>query len=74
MSDRPNRAEVVTAAVVIVSAALALSAQRAAQGVGDARPDAVAWHGAWQMYSKLAHYFGRKALRAEQLYWEAVQS
>lgn len=59
----------------LVLVALSLSAQRAATGVGSVRgADAVAFHGAWQMYRRLALFFGERALAAETAYWNAVKA
>jgi hypothetical protein len=69
-----SREEAVTAAVILGVAALGAAAQRAARGVGTATPDAVAWHGAMSMYSRIATWAGRKALAAEAEYWKAVRS
>lgn len=69
-----SREEAVTAAVILAGAALTVAAQRAARGVGSATPDAVAWHGAMSMYSRIAAWAGRKALVAEGEYWKAVRS
>lgn len=60
----------VLAAVLLLTA---VSAQRTAAGVGFAGGDAAAYHGAWQLYRRLAELFGRAALRAEAAYWQAVQ-
>lgn len=62
-----------TLVVTLAVLAVAVSAQRSAAGVGTASSDAVAHHGAWQMYRRLALYFGRQALRAEANYWQAVK-
>lgn len=59
-------------AVVLLAMVTAASAQRAAAGVGTATPDAVAYHGAWQLYRRLAVFFGTRALLAEHAYWRAV--
>lgn len=59
----------VTAAAAVVSA---YGARRAA-GTASVPPEAVALHGAAQVYGGLAAYFGRHALRAEARYWEAVR-
>lgn len=68
-----TRQEALTATLVVVTVAAGISAQRAARGVGEATPDAVAWHGAMNLYRNLAVFFGKQALRAEAAYWKAVQ-
>lgn len=62
--------------IIVVMAGLlllAVSAQQQAAGVGTARGDAATYHGAWQLYRRLAEAFGRAALRAEASYWKAVR-
>lgn len=61
-----------TLVVTLAVLSVAVSAQRSAAGVGVAPSDAVAYHGAWQLYRRLAEMFGRAALRAEANYWRAV--
>lgn len=56
---------------VAVCVAAAVSARRKAPP-GALPADAVAYHGAWQLYRNLAVYFGKRALVAEARYWEVV--
>lgn len=54
-----------------VAVASAYGARRAA-GTASVPPEAVAFHGAAELYRNLALFFGKQALRAEARYWEAV--
>lgn len=60
----------VTAAAAVASA---YGARRTAGSSASVPPEAVALHGAAQLYGSLAAFFGRQALRAEARYWEAVR-
>jgi len=60
--------------VLVALATTAVSAQRAAAGVGVAQGEAAAYHGAWQVYRRIALWSGMRALRAEAAYWRAVQA
>lgn len=54
-------------------AATVSSARRAARDVPGAVPaDAVAYHGAMELYRTLAVYFGKKAMAAELRYREVI--
>lgn len=64
--------DVAAAALLLLAVGTAVSAQRAAKGVGRANPEAVAYHGAMQLYRTLAVHFGKRAMLAEQAYWKAV--
>jgi hypothetical protein len=59
--------------VVFLGAAVAASvgARRAASGAA-VPPEAVAFHGASELYRTLAVFFGKGALAAEARYWEVV--
>jgi hypothetical protein len=67
-----TRDEKLSIALVGFTLCAAVSAQRAAKGVGTARPEAAAFYGAMQLYRNLAIYFGKRALLAEAAYWRAV--
>lgn len=54
------------------AAASAYGARRSAVAGSQVPPEAVALHGAAQLYQSLALFFGRQALRAESHYWKAV--
>lgn len=69
-----NGRDAVTAGILVLAIATALSARKAAAGVGTASPDAIAYHGAMQLYRNLAVFFGKRALLAEIAYWKAVQT
>jgi hypothetical protein len=60
--------------IVFLGAAVAsvAGARRAASGAS-VSPEAVAFHGATELYRTLAVFFGNQALRAEARYWEAVR-
>jgi hypothetical protein len=59
----------VTAAAAV---ATAYGARRAAWSGAQVPPEAVALHGAAELYRSLAVYFGKQALRAEAHYWKVV--
>lgn len=59
------------AAIALVAAAT-ISARKRAPLAASVPADAVAYHGAWQLYRTLAVFFGKKALVAEAHYWEVV--
>jgi hypothetical protein len=61
-----------TTALTIVMVLAAISAQRAARGVGVAKPEAAAYHAAAGLYRNLSLFFGQRALLAEAAYWKAV--
>lgn len=60
--------------IVFLGAAIAsvAGARRAAAGA-TVSPEAVAFHGAAELYRNLAMFFGKRALAAEARYWEAVR-
>lgn len=60
---------VVCAAAAVASA---YGARRAATSGAQVSPEAVAFHGAAELYRNLALFFGKQALRAEAHYWKAV--
>lgn len=59
----------ITAAAALASA---VGARRAA-GAATVSPEAVAFHGAAELYRNLAMFFGKRALACEARYWEAVK-
>lgn len=61
-------------AVVCLGAAVASAygARRAAWAGATVPAEAVALHGAAELYRSLAVFFGKQALRAEANYWKAV--
>jgi hypothetical protein len=67
-----DRSEKISIILIVVTAAAAISSQRNAKGVGTPAPEAMVYHAASQLYSKLALYFGRRALEAEASYWKLV--
>lgn len=60
---------VITAAAAVASA---IGARRAAAAGARVSPEAVAFHGAAELYRNLALWFGKQALRAEAAYWKEV--
>lgn len=54
------------------AAVTAYNARRAAVPGATVPAEAVALHGAAELYGRLALYFGRQALRAEASYWKVV--
>lgn len=62
-------------AVVFLGAAVAsaVGARRAA-GAASVPAEAVAFHGAAELYRNLAVFFGKRALAAEARYWEVVRN
>jgi len=60
-------------AVAVTAAAAMVGARRSAGAGATVPPDAVAWHGASELYRNLALYFGKRALACEARYWEAVK-
>lgn len=61
---------------VLAVAALAtvayLVTRREPETAVDIPPQAAGWHGAMELYRTLAMWAGKRALQAEQNYWEAV--
>lgn len=53
--------------------ATAYGARRAATSGATVPPEAVAWHGAAELYRNLALHFGKRALICEARYWEVVK-
>jgi hypothetical protein len=64
--------QIITGAVLALAVATAVSAHRAAASGSTVTPEAVAYHGAMQLYRNLAVHFGKRALLAEAAYWKAV--
>jgi urease gamma subunit len=64
----------VVAAAIMVMAAAAISAQRNARGIGDANPEAIAFYSAAIVYRRIASFFGRRAVEAENSYWEVINN
>lgn len=62
-------------AVVLGTAAVvtAYGARRAAGSGATVPAEAVAWHGAAELYRNLAVFFGQRALTCEARYWEVVK-
>lgn len=57
----------------LAAAVSAAGARRAAGGAASVPPEAVGWHGAAELYGRLARWAGTRALQAEARYWEAVR-
>lgn len=70
MSARPWL--LVTAGFTAAAALTAISARLAAPAGASVRTDAVAYHGAMQVYGGIARWAGRRALHVEHLYWKAI--
>lgn len=62
---------------VLAVAALVAAVYAASRGEKDSAvnipPNAVGWHGAMDMYHRIAMWAGRRAMAAENKYWEAVR-
>lgn len=71
---RITKTDVAVAVLALATLATYSSARTAARGVGEPTPAAVGWHGAWQMYSRLAVWAGQRALLAESAYWKTVRT
>jgi hypothetical protein len=65
--------QVLAVAVLAAAAASVYSARRAATSGSTVPAEAVAYHGAAQLYRNLAVFFGRQAFRAEAQYWKAIK-
>lgn len=63
---------VVLVLATAAAAVTAYNARRAAAPGAVVPAEAVALHGAVEVYRSLALFFGRQALRAEASYWKAV--
>lgn len=63
---------VLALAVITAAAASVYGARRAAPLHSGVPAEAAAFHGAAELYKRLALFFGHQALRAEQSYWKAV--
>lgn len=57
----------------VAALATAYGARRAAGANATVPAEAVAWHGATELYRNLALYFGKRALVCEARYWEVVK-
>lgn len=62
---------------VLAVAALVAAAYAATRSEQDSAvnipPRAVGWHGAMDLYRRIAVWAGRRAMAAENKYWEAVR-
>lgn len=63
---------VLALAVIAAAAASVYGARRAAPRHAGVPAEAVAFHGAAELYKRLGLFFGSQALRAEHSYWKAV--
>lgn len=69
---RKTRSWHVLAVAALVAAAYAATRPVPEGGAG-VRPQAAGWHGAMEIYHKVALWAGRRAMQAELNYWEAVR-
>lgn len=58
--------------VLALGAAVYASTRIETEGATNPPPGAIGWHGAMEMYRKVALWAGRRAMEAEMKYWEAV--
>lgn len=63
----------VLAAVFLGAAVASVIGARRVAGASSVPAEAVAFHGAAELYRSLALFFGKRALAAESRYWEAVR-
>jgi hypothetical protein len=57
-----------------ITAGVAAISARLAAPVGAYVPsDAAVWHGAMQVYGRVAHWAGSRAMACEQQYWRSIQ-
>lgn len=65
--------EVLLVVCGVAAVATAYGARKAAGSGATVPAEAVAWHGAAELYRTLALHFGKRALLCEARYWEVVK-
>lgn len=60
------------AAMAVLAAVVYVTTRPESESAVNVPPQAAGWHGAMELYRRLATWAGKRAMQAEMKYWEAV--